>query len=833
MSGPLERSHVIRFLTNVLLTETRCSWRRFRSRWLINSMALVSLLLATVCVITVGLLLQAVLYSDLPIPNPSGLVAVCPSESPANLLSAYPQLVSESEFSLLSYKLHTLSSTFGWYDYLADINVNGRFERGDLIVATQQYFSALELVPAIGRTFQDTDYGAQEHSATPVAVITYPFWLSHFGARADILGAPLRIGKTTFSIIGVTPRNFGGMRVGIYADAIVPFDFTKTGNDPPAFWMMGRIRSGVTVAQVSAEMQTRWASIAHTADQPTRKHAARFPFIVVASARHGFAQIRERYRNVLIQLTALTGFLLLIAYLNVGCLLLSRTIATRQSFSMKLALGASRATIWVGPALDAALLLSVSNGAALIIGKLVVPTVLKAMWTGAFPPEFQTSPGLPLLGYFLALLLIGSLAVSILPILSLSYVTAKEIAREGHQIIGSIRKLDALQSGFLTAQTAVSLIIIFATLSVAQHLFAIVRTPLGFDPSHVVEAWLAPIPDRPIDDRVHYYRALLQTIRQLPGVEDVTISHTWTLPTPPGSVLCRKAGSGQLNGAILAENNSVGPSFFSVFHIPLLWGGDFSPVPQSSDGADVIISESLAIALFANPNPLGELIEVDADGRGAWKQYRIAGVVGNARINDPHVARPISIYFPIFADVGELRTPVLQARITPGYERSVEEGLLRVVPSSGKEYVWREKMATDLVQDAISKEGLAFALSSVCALLSLLLSLAGIFGVASYVAGLRTKEFALRIVVGASHWDIVGNRLWNIVGSVLLSSLLAAAVLWVLGKSGLQLISNLAQPNPLWFIGTVLLVLAVVLSASLAPLLRFRTRAVGSILREL
>jgi hypothetical protein len=91
----------------------------------------------------------------------------------------------------------------------------------------------------------------------------------------------------------------------------------------------------------------------------------------------------------------------------------------------------------------------------------------------------------------------------------------------------------------------------------------------------------------------------------------------------------------------------------------------------------------------------------------------------------------------------------------------------------------------------------------------------------------------LRIVVGASHWEIIGNRLWNIVGSVLLSSLLAAAQLWVLGKSGLQLISNFAQPNPLWFIGTVLLVLAVVLGASLAPLLRFRTRAVGSILREL
>ena len=470
MSGPLGRSQVIRFLTNVLLTETRFSWRRFRSRWLINSMALVSLLLATVCVITVGLLLQAVLYSDLPIPNPSGLVAVCPAESPGSVLSAYPQLFSESEFSLLSSQLHTLSSTFGWYDYLADINVNGRFEKRDVIVATGQYFSALELVPAVGRTFQASDYGTQGHSATPVAVITYPFWLSHFSARADILGAPLRIGKTTFTIIGVTPRNFGGLRVGVYADAIVPFDFTKTVNAPPGLWMISRIHPGVTAAQVSAEVQTRWANIAHAADQPTRELASRFPFIVVASARHGFAQIRERYRNVLIQLTALTGFLLLIAYLNVGCLHLSRTIAARQSFSMKLALGASRATIWVGPILDAALLLSISNGAALIIGTLIVPTVLKAMWTGAFPPEFQTSPGLPLLGYSLALLLIGSLAVSILSVLSLSYVTAKEIARQGHQIIGASRKMNALQSGFLTVQTAVSLIIIFATLSAAQRL---------------------------------------------------------------------------------------------------------------------------------------------------------------------------------------------------------------------------------------------------------------------------------------------------------------------------------------------------------------------------
>ena len=665
-------------------------------------------------------------------------------------------------------------------------------------------------------------------------MISYPFWLSHFSARADILGAPLRIGKTTFTIIGVTPRNFGGMRVGIYADAIVPFDFTKTANaPPPGLWMMGRIHPGLTAREVSAEIQTRWANIAHTADPPTRKLASRFPFLVVASARHGYAQIRERYRSVLIQLTALTGFLLFIAYLNVGCLLLSRTIAARQSFSMKLALGASRATIWVGPVLDAALLLSISNGAALIIATLAVPTVFKAMWTGACPPEFQTSPGLPLLGYFLALLLIGSLAVSIPSVLSLCYVTAKEIARQGHQIIGASRKINALQSGFLTAQTAVSLMIIFATLSVAQRLFTLVRAPLGFDPSHVVEAWLAPIPDRPIDDRVQYYRALLQTIRQLPGVEEVTISHTWTLPTPPGTVLCRKGGADQLNGAILAENNSVGPSFFSVFHIPLLWGADFPQVPERSGGGEVTISESLAIALFANPKPLGEVLEVDVDGRGTWKQYRIAAVAANARINDPHVARPVSIYFPILADLGELQTPVLQARITPGYERSVEEGLLRIVPSSGKEYVWREKMATDLVRDALSKEGLAFALSTVCALLSLLLSLAGIFAVASYVAGLRTKEFALRIVVGASHWEIVGNRLWNIVGSVLLSSLLAAALLWVLGKSGLELIANLAQPNPLWFLGTVLLVLAVVLGASLAPLLRFHTRTVGSILREL
>jgi len=808
--------------------------RRFRAYWFSNSIAVASIVAATICTVTLGLITQEIVFADLPVARPSELVTLSPSATPNGAASAYPELLSKDEFDLLSQNSRTLTGSFGWFDALADFSVNGTFEKSEVVETTSQFFSALGLVPVLGRTFSSQDFSAAGKPNAPIAVISYSCWQRRFSGNPQVIGTPVKVGSSSFTIVGVAPKGFGGLRVGVYADVIIPFDLSKNPSGTPLLWMTARLRPRIAIKKVQAEMQTKWQhapELSRGANAVSADRYRQLPYLEVSTARHGFALIRDRYRGTLLALNLLASLLLLIAYVNVGSLMLSRAIAGRNVTVVKLALGQTRTSALVESIIEASLLLLTANVIAFAAASVLAPVVMRSLWIGALPPNFRWSDGLPLTLTFFFLCALGSITVSMLSIFVSLHLSPSTIVAKGDQIIGVRGVTRIFQNGFLIIQVAVSLIIILSTAAISQRLLAVAKAPLGFDPEHISASFLTSVPGARIENRVSYYQSLLENVRGIPGVEGVTLSRTWPLPGPPSTIRCRRDASGQ-GGSFPAEQSTVGPSFFHVFRIPVLWGHDFAEDQTAQTRSDAIISQSLALALFGVPYAVDRTFVIDAED-GTRKPYHVIAVAADASVNDPHQVRPMTVYLPIFENESQLNMPVLQVRTAAGYDESVPKSVASVVRGAGKQYVWRERSIDHLVKDALSKERMSFLLSSICSLVSIVLSISGIFGVASYIVGLRMREAALRIALGASLRSIVEHRIQEIFIPVSLGMLGSMAALLAIRHAFPEFsVVYMNGVNVAWFVGPTVVLLVAFFTAALLPLFRFREVTLISLLRE-
>lgn len=480
---------------------------------------------------------------------------------------------------------------------------------------------------------------------------------------------------------------------------------------------------------------------------------------------------------------------------------------------------------------DGALLLVTANVIAFAAASALAPVVMRSLWIGALPPNFRWSDGLPLMLTFFFLCALGSITVSMLSIFASLHLSPSAIVAKGDQIVGVRGVTRIFQNGFQIIQVAVSLIIILSTASISQRLLAVAKAPLGFDREHISASFLTSVPGAKIENRVNYCQSLLENVRRIPGVEAVTLSRTWPLPSPPRTIRCRRDASRE-GGSFLAEQSTVGPFFFHVFRIAVLWGHDFAEDQTAQTQSDAIISQSLALALFGVPYAVDRTFAIDAED-GTRKPYHVIAVAADASVNDPHQVRPMTVYLPIFENESQLYMPVLQVRTAAGYDEAVPKSVASVVRGAGKQYVWRERSIDGLVKDALSKERMSFLLSSVCSLVSIVLSISGIFGVASYIASLRMREAALRLALGASLGSIVKRRIQEVLIPVCLGTLVSMVALLAIRRALPESsVVDMNGVNAVWFVAAMAVMLAAFFAAALLPFFRLREVTLISLLRE-
>lgn len=607
-------------------------------------------------------------------------------------------------------------------------------------LVSPELFAALRVRPLLGRAFTADD----NRPGTRAMIISYGLWQQLLGGDPDLDGRALTIGQTPVTVVGVMPAGFG------FPDQDTNIWLPIGGlGDQPAMrdravhmtGVIGRLRDGVTLAQARAEL----ANLAATTVDPGHTATA-VPLADDLVGRSGSALVAG---------SAAVGLVLLLACVNSAGLLLARASSRRRETQIRSALGASRGRLirqhlteslmlaLIGAALGAAL---AASGLALVRDTLaeIVPRA-----------DAVTLNGRALL-FALVTAFVTSAIVGIVPALAGSRADASDGLKNGR--FGS-RQSVRLRGALVVAEISLSLVLIVGAGLMAKSYWRILNVNPGFEPAGLVSMRITlPSAHYPDDASVvRFYRDLPEQLGGIPGV--VTVSGVNVTPISGGDSHGVITAEGQVlapGDGPVASFRRILPNYFRAMGVPLEAGREFDERDQGQEPLVVIISRAMARRLWPDASPLGRRIKIGPADREPW--LTVVGVVGDVRnvgresapafdTYEPHAQRPWSTMQALVRTHGDAARVGADARTVL---RRLDADLIvdRV-----------ETMDARIASAELARRFSTWLLAAFAGV-ALALAAVSLYGLTSYTVTERTREFGVRIALGAERRDIA----WLVVG---------------------------------------------------------------------
>jgi predicted permease len=688
---------------------------------------------------------------------------------------------------------------------------------GDMVSGA--FFSGLRVKLLHGRGFTEQD----EKDHTPIAVISYDYWTRRFARNPDVLGKTLYVNGIGFTIVGISSEGFEGLETGKSTDFWIPLQNSpelnawgsplqdgKTYMENPTWWclrLIGRLSPDVTKAQAAAQLEPVFQQAAYTGLGSPQPRESK-PVLRVVDAK-GFPGYAEQYGKPLRLLMGMVGLVLLIAMTNVIMLLVARNATRQREFSMKLALGAGRGDLMRQLLVESLLLISAGGLAAWFFA--VLATRALGAWAQI---ESSLAPDGTVLSFTVGVLAVSvvlfglaplRIALSAGPTLALRTSSASSHANAGRSRISRI---------IVVLQMTLCVVLLVAAGLLIRTLRNLENTPLGFKVDGLVVFGVEP-QIKSLPQGRALYRDLMGRLRDLPGVESVTVMEErlgsgWS---NNGDMMVDGKLPTVANGSSrTVRSNVVGPGFFTTLGVPVLAGRDFTDSDTENSPHVGIINEDFARRFFPNQDPLGHIIGPD----NGMYQMTIVGVVKDHKYRSID-EEPIPMAWYMYAQIPiigkmdvEMRVHGEPLAILPAVGKAVQQ----IDPNLPLIRPMTQRAQYDLT---ISNQMLFARLAGFFGLLAITLVATGLYGTLAYRVNNRTAEIGIRMAMGARRIQI----LWM----VLRESLLLTAVGVALGipfaiLAGQALASSLYGVKPLdaaSYLVAVMGLAGVALAASALP----------------
>jgi putative ABC transport system permease protein len=818
-SHSLERS-----MLQVLVQDLRYAARMLWKNPGFTAVAVLTLALGIGANTAIFSMVDIVLFRPLPITKPSEVVRL--AEGKTKHAATWWPFTSFPAY--LAYRdQNTVFSSLAAYVDRFPVNVSAARMSADRVdpgMVTGNYFQTLGVRAEIGRTIRPED---DLTGAAPVVMLSYEYWRNHFRLDGGALGTTLLVDGQPFTVVGVTPRGFGGvayenlpevwlpMTYAFQVDPLLRSEIPHKDEKFTPVGVVGRLKPGISLAHAQAQLDVVAAQIGAGSRDPEGTRWTR-PWPILVPAADAARRDRTYFSTLVLGIVLLV---LLIACADVSGMLLARSEARQKEIAIRRALGAPRFRI-ISLQVMEGLLVSVLGA---ILGCLLAGWAARALLASRpviLPIPLERTASIlefRVLAFTALAALIAGIVSSLAPALRYSRSHLALMIQGETRVIRAAARRISLQSLLVVMQITASVILLAGAGLLVRTLWQASRIQLGFDPDHAVGASTDPI-------RQGYSKSasaalldpLVDALRAQPGVASAAIGRL-PLQGGVGTVVVMEGQRSSSKEQEWVQLTGVTPGYFDTLGIPLLRGRDFTHADNHDGAGLAIINQAIAQAFWPNQEPIGKHIEHVGPHADTLE---IIGVAGNVAPADLRGSPVHTVYIP--AAQAYLMFPwqpdiTLLAR-TSGDPQSLvpvlRNAIASVDPGLPMFHVrtMREQLATTM-----ARERFLGRLLLVVAVLATVLSAAGVYGLVSYATQRATQELGVRMALGAQR----SNVFWLVLRRGLILGLsgvtLGLGSALALRRLLISLLYGVSPSDPVTFAAVGMLMMVVALLACYLP----------------
>ena len=658
-----------------------------------------------------------------------------------------------------------------------------------------------DFLPALGaRAASGRVLGAGDNviGAPPATVVSHLYWTRDLQADPAIVGKTVWLGRGAFTIVGVANRGFTApttsraafwLPLATYHLVYGGTPLSPTGSTPLS--VIARVKPNATVPAAEAELSAVANQLA------TGQKGAGVTFDV--ASRLGRPSAR-RLLPILAAVGAVLGLVLVLACVNVTTVLLASATTRSREMAVRLALGASRGRI-VRQLLTESLLLGIASGAVgLALTLWSTPLLASAIRA---PGSLDLAPDLNVFAFLTTVSMLAALGAGLAP----SRAGARGdvlTAMKGASATGSAAPR-RLRSTLIGIQAAASILLLVVATLLARATVSASKVDIGFDPDRLMAVWVG-FGRSTTNDRVKAYWAdAIETVRALPGVENVAL--TEDPPFGNGSHVMVDEKDGVRQTTYFHKTDAA---FFDTAGLRVIRGRGYTPEEVATGAKVALITESAARRYWGSEDPLGTSVSRVSD------EYKgvVIGIVRDAITARLRELSAAAVYQP--ADQRLLGACRLLVRTTGSSEGAVAP-VTQAVRSLDPLFNVRVERVADGLAEELEAPRLMATVSAAMAIMALVLAGIGIYGITAAIVGQRTREIGVRLAIGADRRDVMRLLIGDSLRPVFVGCLVGIAIALLATRAIQGILFGVPPHDPLAFIGAATILIASAVAAVIVP----------------